>query len=93
MKYTGLSLSLCVLDLAKGVVPYDDIVLIIAGTNARCKADWDRILQSYQRNYWSKYHWAQFIATRLIADGKIEQPRLNGERPLSINHGHWIVRF
>ena len=85
----GLSLSLCVSDIARGEVAESQVEKIIASTRFRNSAEFEQVLQSYSASYWSGYSHAVEIARRLYAAGKIEQPRLFGHQAHNISGGHW----
>ena len=86
----GLSLSMCVRDLAEGKVRYKDVAYISTGTYAPTAQDFLSVLDTYSTTYWRDYpKKAQSIALWLWYDGKIIQPRTMGKQPLSLDNGHW----
>jgi hypothetical protein len=87
MKYIGGSLSICVFDIARGAIAFDEVEKISSGTRVKNAQDWDGVLQTYARGAWdfgdtpsarSAFQESCIdIAKRLIAEGKVEQPRLS----------------
>jgi hypothetical protein len=53
----GLSISFCVRDIADGKVAYDDVQVILAGTNMHMMGDVNaginRVVESYREIYWA----------------------------------------
>jgi hypothetical protein len=90
MKYIGLSLSFCMLDLDRSIVMMDDVDCIIVGVACRSDKDWKNLLDQYERTYWKNNETARAYATYLRDHHKIYQPRLNGQDGPNIAHGHWI---
>lgn len=88
----GLSLSLCVIDIMKGLVQEEEVGKIIAGTAADTPEAWEKVLQDYSKIYWRKSpEQGEAIARRLIEAGKIEQPRITQFRCPSIaNRILWV---
>ena len=73
----GLSLSFCVRDIADGTVKEADVAIIVAGTGCPTLEDWDIVLEGYASVYWLQHpERSVAIARRLIAAGKIYQPKL-----------------
>lgn len=92
MKYTGLSLSLCVLDIARGRVSIDQVDKIIASTAANSSQDWYEVIEEYKKYYWSENpKECEHLAREFIAAGKVEQPRLQGKEAHNIANGHWLI--
>ena len=91
-KKTGLSLSFCVADIARGKVKESDVEKIVAATAAGTDDEWAELLDGYCNVYWRDFpRKAKAIANRLRRKGKIEQPRLQGARARNIAAGHWLV--
>ena len=90
---TGLSLSLCVIDILAGRVRLDDVVLIRANTMARDEEDWEHLVNHYCRSYWRQDPGrAREIVQALRDTGRIHQHRLTGD-PFAhhpIHEGIWI---
>lgn len=88
----GLSLSLCVRDIASGAVNEADVTVIVANTCATSYAIFERVLEQYSQIYWSKFApEACSIAKSLYISGRIVQPRV--EDPDYMQHKavpHWI---
>ena len=85
----GLSLSFCVRDIARGIVPEEAVAYIIAGTRACNEQEFEELLAYYEDLYWGGLPTASAIARRLYAQGKIRQPRCQGKSAPSISRGHW----
>lgn len=93
----GLSISLCVPEIASGEVNIDDVTKIVAGTACRDTKAWERVIRRYRDYYWqSNPDRCEEILKELLVAGKIAQPRLIENRaPSLINpdgHGyrHWV---
>jgi len=88
----GLSLGLCVADICEGKVKLKDVEKIISGLICRDEAAWDNVIEQYKNKYWSEYpEQAEKITRELLAQNKIEQPRLNDEKHLLfIPHKKWV---
>lgn len=81
-KKIGLSLSLCIADICRREVQLSDVKKIISRTCCPDEAAWERVISWYQRNSWRDFpDRAEQILWQLLADGKIEQPKL-----ININH-------
>lgn len=91
-KYTGLSFSFCIRDIADGRVPLGGVEMLRAGTMAATPEEWDRVIVAYRRTYWSDNpDECERIARHFLSiEGTVVQPRLNGEDPGYIGDGHWI---
>ena len=76
----GLSLSFCVQDIIEGKMDINDVAFIYSGTKAKTKEQWDDVLTHYADCYW-QYNkmMGMTIARRLLNDGMIIQPRLEGK--------------
>ena len=73
----GLSISFCVQDIAEGKVALETVDKIVAGTSASTDEGMDDLIRSYCESYWCRYpQEAERIIRQLLAEGKIEQPRL-----------------
>lgn len=91
MKKIGLSLSFCVSDIARGKVSLAEVDKIITGT-AATPDQWDELLAEYKRIYWYENpEKCEQIARKLMKEGKIVQPRLDGAEARNIAAGHWLV--
>jgi len=84
-KMVGVSLSLCLLDIINGKIAIEDVALIRASTAARDDFDWDKLITMYNRQYWKADQAVvnQIIQT-LLADGRIDQPRLRDEDVMNL---------
>lgn len=85
----GYSLSMCVRDILDGHVAERDVERIIAGTRAVTESDWERVMASYRSLHWHHDPEGERIATRLMAAGRIDQPRLRDEPAPNISGGWW----
>jgi len=88
----GLSLSACIADVLYGNVAVEDIAKIISGTKAETDDDWAAVFQNCKDNYWHRDpERGEKIAKYLIAQGKVEQPRLQPDgRYANIARSHWV---
>jgi hypothetical protein len=87
----GLSLSFCVQDIIEGRAALEDVEKIIASTRAETPEDWDNLISCYQEYYWRHNpDEGERICRLLLAEGRIEQPRVEGREPHNIAGGHWI---
>jgi hypothetical protein len=82
----GLSLSLCVLDIAQGKVKYDDVQYIVCSCGLMA-------LVVYPESYWKKEPQALEIAKKLQAEGKLQFP-VNDDPPKipdrPMNDPYWV---
>jgi hypothetical protein len=63
----GLSLSFCITDIQNGLVREDQVTRIIASTNARTRADFEKVLDNYADTYWGKHpEEAKSLARRFL---------------------------
>ena len=89
----GLSLSACVQDIATHKVEYADVLGIVAGTRFDTFEAFEEVLRQYAEHHWDKRYVDMCITVcrRLLADGKIYQPRLEGGiGPTGIRARHWV---
>lgn len=88
----GLSVSRCVKDIVQGAVKLEDVTKIVGGTRAETPQDWDRLIRRYREGLWHDFRdEAEQVMRRLIAEGKIEQPRLTEEKqPLVTDGNYWV---
>lgn len=91
-RFIGLSLSGCIMDIAKGVVKEEEVKFIVAGTC--CPTDKiELLLEQYKRLEWVKcYEDAREILMRFLEQGKIVQPRLLGLPYPNIAAGRWAIQ-
>jgi len=100
----GTSFSKCLLDLYEGTVNYDDVLVIVTGT------DFDPYNDTHWANIWEGYTgrrglslsaWAQYddkeqefreIAVKLYDGGVLHQPRQYGGFTPRTPH-HWLETF
>ena len=88
---TGLSLSFCVLDIQAGLVSLDEVEKIMAGIYAADAEAIDWVINQYREIYWRENpQECEVIARQLFAKDLVYQPRLHGELPPFIGHGHWL---
>ncbi|MEK7510895.1 MAG: hypothetical protein AAB582_01505 [Patescibacteria group bacterium] len=78
----GLSLSTCIWDVFENNIDPDSIEKIIARTACRTPEEWERVILDYRRRDWWEFpEKAEELARKLLAEGKIEQPRLDPINP------------
>ena len=82
----GLSLSFCVKDIIEGKVALESVEKIITGTHYTDRETFHTgMQQSYCHTYWKKDpEKAHQIAMQLWDEGKIHQPRSQGEGPRAL---------
>jgi len=86
----GSSLSLCVADIADGLVPIEKVDRIIAGTTATSPEKWAKVFAEYRKGPWvSNPDKAERIARELINNEKVFQPRLSGVGGPDTSEGYW----
>lgn len=86
----GLSLSFCIKEMVEGKVDPATVSKLIVGTQCATPEQWEDVLTQYCRVYWIKNPDAcDKLARQFIAEGKVEQPRLRGDR-FSISNGIWV---
>jgi len=79
-KVIGTSLGGCVREIFEGKIRERDVIRIIAGTKVEKPDEWQPVLNQYKTAYWHENpDEGEAIAKRLIAAGKIYQPRLQGK--------------
>jgi hypothetical protein len=87
----GLRLGLCVRDLARGVVPLDQVVLIHACSMCKRPDDWKDVVKKCRSLHWNTCEReAEAIFKQLLTENKIKQPRLEGRFPEIVNFRHWV---
>ena len=88
----GLSVSRCVADIVKSKVKIEDVEKIVGGTSARDEASWDLLMKQYCQKNWSEWpDEAERVCRALLAQNKIEQPRLTGGRRPLVTDSHWVA--
>lgn len=89
----GLSLSFCIADICTGKVKIEDVEKIITGTRWPPEELEDRLVV-YLKEYWHRYpDKAKEVFYELWNSGRIEQPRLNGDRPpaiINVREKRWV---
>jgi hypothetical protein len=91
-KMIGLSLSKCVQDIINGKQKLEEVIKIISRTRVRSAEEWDNLIRDYKKAAWGKSpDLAEKIVRQLIAEGKIEQPRLTSERCPMVDQVHWVT--
>jgi len=87
----GLSLSMCIKDIIKGVVRETDVAALVTNTCARCHTDWLGLYHQYAASYWSANSKKAFlIVDRLREQEKIVQPRIYDPKYQHSSNPHWI---
>lgn len=77
----GLSVSLCVSDIAKGKVAFADVEKIVGGTNIQTDEKWELLIEEYLSSYWYENpDECERIFRQLLTEGKIKQPRAEDGR-------------
>ena len=88
-KVIGLSLSVCIRDIARGIVDVKDVSYIITSTNLN--GDMDQAYKIYSESYWRDVKDAAYEALSILRqEGKIFEPRTKGLPYPNISDGHWI---
>ncbi len=83
----GLSISQCILAIVEGKVPEELVVHIEGGT---CFEDLQELGRQYAEKYWKDLAGpALVVFNRLLAAGRISQPRLEGKDPPDTSQGIW----
>jgi len=88
----GLSVARCVLDIARGRVQLDQVKKIIGGILAPDAETMEYVIREYCKSDWRKVAGeAEAIFRKLLAENKIEQPRLiNPDHYPERSAGHWV---
>jgi len=80
-KLIGLSLSECVAQIYRGLIPLYKIRKIITETRCKNRVAWKKLINRYKNSVWCDFaDEAEKIVTLLRKDGRIEQPRLKADR-------------
>jgi len=91
MKKIGLSVKNCVADICRGSVKVENVIKIIARTSCRDEEDWNHVIDLYKREYWSYFpDEAEKVIRQLIAEKRVEQPRLKDKPFADIKNGVWV---
>jgi hypothetical protein len=88
----GLSVSFCIRDMIEGRVNPEEVSKIIGSTCARPE-DIDSLIATYRRLYWSSNpDAAEALFRKMYTEGRIEQPRLTGDRLhyMGKNDSRWV---
>lgn len=75
----GLSFARCIPDIAEGKVSMRDVEVIIADTNAPTSVEMEACITFYRDVCWPDADKCEEIFRQLLAQGKIEQPRVTGK--------------
>lgn len=88
----GLSLSMCVGDIARGKIRIEDVAYILTGTAPLTEhRTFNYVMTAYVKNYWQGHEFnAMRIAHELNESGRLLFPRENNGPVLSISAGHWL---
>jgi hypothetical protein len=87
----GLSLSFCIGDVIAGKVPEDEIHGIVAGTAAQGPEEIDQLIATYREIYWKDDpDRGEALARKLFAEGRVYQPRIEGEPAPTPVPLHWL---
>ena len=92
-KYIGLSLSLCVLDLLKGKITFDQVFAVFSGTLIENEEQIDYVLMSYGETYWRDFSISEVEAVfkQVYISGKLIQPIVLHLEPSNTVNGHWVL--
>lgn len=94
MKKIGCSLAKCVLQICTGERKIEDVDVIICSTNNQTDDDWEQTWRVYSSpdHPWVGHPGASFdILKQLLQEGKLEQPRLEGEpAPKVVDGVIWV---
>ncbi|MCX6764356.1 MAG: hypothetical protein NTU58_01475 [Candidatus Nealsonbacteria bacterium] len=91
-KKIGLSVSRCVADICMGNVKIEDVSKIIGGTACKDEEDWNGAIDLYKRSIWSEFpEKAEEAIRKMIAEKRIEQPRLERKPHPNIKYGIWVT--
>jgi hypothetical protein len=78
----GYSVSFCIRDILLGEVEEQEVVKIVGNTKAQSLQDWEEVVAVYRKSSWyDNPELGEAILWRLVADNKIDQPRVRGEAP------------
>jgi hypothetical protein len=87
----GLSVSFCIREIAAGQVVIADVEKIVAGTNASTPEGWEKI---YRGSYWrDDPDKCEQILRKLLAEGKIQQPRVSGGQPPLLATDRGLIKW
>lgn len=86
----GLSMSLCLKDIAAGKVSKESVTRIISGTHAETPEQIEELFQGYMVSYWSRFPEEQMRPLYEWACSIMEQPRVTGGPVPCIGSGHWV---
>ena len=87
----GLSLSFCIGDMIRGLVDPAEVRKIVAATKASTPEGWDKVIADYRETYWyADPARGEALVRQFLAEGKIEQPRLEGRGYANIAWAHWL---
>ena len=91
-KLVGLSLSQCVADIINGSVNYDDVERISSRTRIENEYDLNHVIQKYRECFWSANpDRGEEITRQLVAENKLDQPRLYDMPTVTTCYGRWII--
>lgn len=92
-KFTGLSLSLCIADILRGLVPELDVDFMLIGTTNDDDEAWLKKMDFCKKNYWQEWpEEAALVAHRLRESGRIkaiDECQFWGVH--SVVDGHWLT--
>ncbi len=89
-KMVGLSVSMCVAAILRGEVKEEEVEFVIGGTAAATPEHWEGVIGQYRATYWRENpDKGEEILRRLLAAGKVDQPRLRGGPSPDLSRGIW----
>ncbi len=89
LEVVGLSISRCILAMAEGKIPERVVVKIIGGTHFY---NLDDLWTEYSHQHWAEHQLrTRAIFSRLVKEGRLIQPRLQGQPVPDTTAGIWKV--
>ena len=84
-RYIGHSLSFCVKDILRGVMPIKCVKAIHSGTRIKTLSEWSSVVRSYMTTYWNEYEFIDVypVLDKLLFGNKVfYQCRLDGKHKI-----------
>ena len=89
----GLSLSLCLRDIASGKVDRTDVDRLIIGTCMSTSHLEELVFDGYMKTYWKPFPEEQMKELFKWARVIWEQPRITQNKIPCIASGHWVLGY
>ena len=90
--YIGLSLSMCVVDIIEGYIPYKDVSCILSGTRIKSIGDLNIVFNEYKKTVWEEYDsdtiWE--VLNYLIFNNKLIQERVLDDTNDVYRGSNWL---